>query len=174
MCADNNDTNTTSSTLHGDEQVVEKTWLLAGVLALSLLGIPTNLLSIFLILRAKQPKTTTTYFLLNLAIADIVNLLASLLRAILIYLSIRHGRNAIDDYSSIEGGCQHNTGVHRFGTLQRSGQDHGAFCEHGQGKSQNYFGCDMVSLYHPLYARVHFRPVEHRRDEHFSSHFLHM
>ena len=92
MCADNNDTNTTSSTLHGDEQVVEKTWLLAGVLALSLLGIPTNLLSIFLILRAKQPKTTTTYFLLNLAIADIVNLLASLLRAILIYLSIRHGR----------------------------------------------------------------------------------
>ena len=62
--------------------------LVGAAVSLSLLGIPPNLLSILLILRAKQPKSTTTYFLLNLAIADIVNLLVSLLIVILKCLSI--------------------------------------------------------------------------------------
>ena len=62
--------------------------LVGAAVSLSLLGIPANLLSILLILRAKQPKSTTTYFLLNLAIADIVNLLVSLLIVILKCLSI--------------------------------------------------------------------------------------
>ena len=66
--------------------------MLAGVLALLLLGMPPNLLSIFLILRAKQPKSTTTYFLFNLAIADIVNLSASLLTAVLELLSTQDGK----------------------------------------------------------------------------------
>ena len=56
--------------------------LVGAAVSLSLLGIPANLLSILLILRAKQPKSTTTYFLFNLAIADIVNLLVSLLAVI--------------------------------------------------------------------------------------------
>ena len=61
----------------------EEERLVSAAVSLSLLGIPPNLLSILLILRAKQPKTTTTCFLLNLAIADVVNLLVSLLIDIL-------------------------------------------------------------------------------------------
>ena len=62
--------------------------ILGAAVSLSLLGIPPNLLSILLILRAKQRKSTITYFLFNLAIADIVNLLVTLLIVILECMSI--------------------------------------------------------------------------------------
>ena len=64
---------------------VAKISTLASVVVASLLGIPPNLLSILLILRAKQPRSTTTCFLLNLAIADVVNLIASLTAAIFLF-----------------------------------------------------------------------------------------
>ena len=52
----------------------------------SFFGIPANLLSIVLILRAKQKKSTTTCLLLNLAIADAVNLLGVLLVATTLFV----------------------------------------------------------------------------------------
>lgn len=79
------DINNTNSPVNADQSPFWKLFTLTGAASFSFLGIPPNVLSIVLILRAQRPKSITTYFLLNLAIADIVNLLSVLLVAILIF-----------------------------------------------------------------------------------------
>ena len=78
---------------------VAKISTLASVVVASLLGIPPNLLSILLILRAKQSKSTTTCFLLNLAIADVTNLVASLMAGI--FLFTEHSWYAMDSGDTV-------------------------------------------------------------------------
>ena len=46
-----------------------------GQIIISLIGLPANILVVILILKAKGKKSTTTQLLLNLAIADLTNLL---------------------------------------------------------------------------------------------------
>ena len=59
---------------------------LVGASVLSSIGLPGNLLIVILIYRAKQSKSTTTYLLLSLAIADMVNLLSVNIIAIIVFL----------------------------------------------------------------------------------------
>ena len=55
----------------------------------SVIGLPSNILVIILILRAKEKKSTTTFQLLNLAIADIAFLLGKVIARIAVYLIVQ-------------------------------------------------------------------------------------
>lgn len=63
-----------------------KTFLTTVSAVSSFFGVPANLLSIGLILRAKQKKSTTTHLLLNLALADVINLLSVLVIALVFFV----------------------------------------------------------------------------------------
>lgn len=78
------DNNNSTSVVNPSESFSTKTYTLTGAAVFALLGIPANILNMVLILRERKPSSTTTYFLLNLALSDIANLMSVLLVAILL------------------------------------------------------------------------------------------